>query len=283
MQQSNNSKSLETSLVSTRAEITDSEFRNFKVWIHKTAGINLSEHKKPLVMGRLAPRMRHYGLLKYQDYFKFLTDEENPGELQIAIDLLTTNETYFFREPKHFDYLRETILKHHPSGQAMRVWSAASSSGEEAYSLGMTMSDSLGHGPWEILASDLSTRVLEKARSGHYAMSRASHIPKGYLRKYCLKGVNDQKDTFLINPELRSRIHVRQINLNEVLPEIGYFDLIVIRNVMIYFDAVTRRKVTERVVQRLKSGGYLFIGHSESLNGITDCVKPIQPSIYRKP
>jgi chemotaxis protein methyltransferase CheR len=264
-------------------EITDAEFRKFKTWIYEAAGINLSDHKKALVMGRLAPRMRHHCLEKYGDYFDLLHSEKCAGEFQIAIDLLTTNETYFFREPKHFDFLREQILKDHRPGRQMRIWSAASSTGEEPYSFAMTLNDLLGNGPWEILASDLSCRVLERARSGHYSMDRARHIPNGYLRSYCLKGVRDQADTFMINAALKRRIKYMQINLNEPLPQIGEFNLIVIRNVMIYFDMKTKGKVIERIVQHLKPGGYLFIGHSESLNGITDRVEPIRPAIYRKP
>lgn len=267
---------------SDKAEISNAEFQQFKDWIYKTAGINLSDHKKALVMGRLAPRMRHYQLDNYGDYFKILTDNKKSSELQIAVDLLTTNETYFFREPKHFDFLRDEILSNHGAGRQMRIWSAASSTGEEPYSLAMTLHNSLGNGPWEIIASDLSSRVLERARSGHYSMERARHIPKEYLRKYCLKGVKEQDGTFMIDSALKRRIKYMQINLNERLPEIGEFNIIVLRNVMIYFDLETKRRVIERLIPLLKQGGYLLIGHSESLNGITDKVQSIRPAIYRK-
>lgn len=270
-------------ITADKTEISDAEFRQFKDWIYQAAGINLSDHKKALVMGRLASRLRHYSLEKYGDYFKILNDKNYPSELQIAVDLLTTNETYFFREPKHFDFLRDEILSQHGSGRQMRVWSAASSTGEEPYSLAMTLSNSLGNGPWEIVASDLSSRVLERARSGHYSMDRARHIPKEYLRKFCLKGIKENDGTFLINSDLKKRIKFMQINLNEKLPDIGEFNIIVIRNVMIYFNMETKRQVIERLIPLLKRGGYLLIGHSESLNGITDKVLPIRPAIYRKP
>lgn len=268
---------------SDRVEISDAEFNKFKNWIYKAAGINLSDHKKALVMGRLAPRMRHYKLEKYDDYFNLLTSTTETVELQIAVDLLTTNETYFFREPKHFDFLRDEILSKHSPGRQMRIWSAASSTGEEPYSLAMTMKESLGDGPWEIIASDLSSRVLERARSGHYSMERARHIPKQYLHKYCLKGVKEHADTFLVDESLRRRVKFMQINLNEPLPQIGEFDVIVIRNVMIYFDLATKRRVIDRLIPLLKQGGYLLIGHSESLNGISDKVQSLRPAIYRKP
>lgn len=269
--------------VSDRAEISDAEFKNFKFWIYEKAGINLSDHKKALVMGRLSPRLRHHSLEKYGDYFDLLTSAKQSVELQIAIDLLTTNETYFFREPKHFDFLRDEILSKHKPGRQMRIWSAASSTGEEAYSLAMTLNHSIGDSPWEIIASDLSSRVLERARSGHYSMDRSRHIPKEYLHKYCLKGVKEHEGTFLINASLKRRVKFIQINLNERLPDMGEFDVIVLRNVMIYFNLETKRQVVARLMPYLKSGGYFLIGHSESLNGITDVVQPVKPAIYRKP
>ena len=263
--------------------ISNAEFKQFKTWIYDVAGINLSEHKKALVMGRLASRMRHYQLEKYGDYFCLLTGGKQPVELQIAVDLLTTNETYFFREPKHFDFLRDHILPNHRPGRQMRVWCAASSTGEEPYSIAMTLAAALGDGPWEILASDLSARVLERARSGHYSLERAKHIPKPHLLAYCLKGIGEQAGTFMIEAKLKNRIQFVQVNLNNPLPQIGEFDVIFIRNVMIYFDMETKRQVIGRILPHLRSGGHLFIGHSESLNGINETVKALKPAIYVKP
>lgn len=282
IQKDNEMKNDTATTVINKIEITDVEFRKFKTWIYDAAGINLSDHKKILVMGRLVSRMRHYKLEKYGDYFDLLTGDKHPSELQIAIDLLTTNETYFFREPKHFDFLQNEILKNHNPNRQMRIWSAASSTGEEAYSLAMVLQEKLRNDLWEITASDLSSRVLQRARSGHYSLERARHIPDKYLKKYCLKGVKEHDGTFLINPSLRKRVNFMQINLNENLPDIGQFDVIVIRNVMIYFNHETKSQVISRLIPLLKKGGYLFIGHSESLNGITDKVQAIQPAIYRK-
>ncbi len=135
----------------------------------------------------------------------------------------------------------------------------------------------------EIVASDLSTRVLERARSGLYAMERAERIPPDYLRAFCLKGVGRQEGTFMIDRRLRGRIDFRQINLNEQLPRLGEFDVIFLRNVMIYFDVDTKRKVVQRLMAALKPGGHLMIGHSESLNGVCDEPRVVVPSIYRKP
>jgi chemotaxis protein methyltransferase CheR len=274
---------LQRSPVVGAAAITDREFQEIKDWIYRSAGINLSNQKKALVMGRLAPRLRHYQASSYGEYFRLLQSGAHPAELQIAIDLLTTNETQFFREPKHFDLLREKILPAHPAGRMLRVWSAASSSGEEPYSIAMTLARALGDAPWEILASDLSSRVLERARTGHYSMARAKTIPRPHLLAYCLKGVGSQEGTFLIERRLRDRVQFRQINLVDTLPQIGEFEVIFLRNVMIYFDAPTKREVVAGILRHLRPGGYLFVGHSESLSGVNDGLTMVVPSVYRKP
>jgi chemotaxis protein methyltransferase CheR len=141
----------------------------------------------------------------------------------------------------------------------------------------------LGEAPWEIIASDISSRILERARSGVYPMERAEDIPKTYLSRYCLKGTGSQDGKFLISKELRNRVQFRQVNLNEALPKMGEVDVIFLRNVMIYFDMETKKKVVGRMLPLLVPGGHLIIGHSESLNGVTDELKVVMPSIYRKP
>ena len=265
------------------ATLSDSEFQQFKSWLYEAAGINLSEAKKALVAGRLAKRLKHHELNSYGEYFRLITQKSEAVELQMALDLLTTNETYFFREPKHFDFLRGQILPKVQPGKTFRVWCAASSSGEEPYTIAMTLADGLAGTPWEIVASDISTRVLEKARSGHYAMERAHNIPQALLSRHCLKGTGTQEGTFLMAENLRSRVQFMQINLNTALPKIGEFDVIFLRNVMIYFDMKTKRQVVARMLPLLKPGGYFIISHSESLNGITDSLNLISPSTYRKP
>lgn len=264
-------------------ELKDSEFQHFQTWLYRTTGIHLTDAKKALVAGRLAKRLKHHDIGNYGDYFRLITNGQATAELQTAIDLLTTNETYFFREPKHFDFLRGEVLNRVSPGMDFRLWSAASSSGEEAYSLAMTIADSLKTTSWEIIASDISMHVLNIARSGHYPIARAKNIPREMLTRYCLKGVGKQEGTFLIDRAIRNRVSFMHVNLNENLPAIGEFDVIFLRNVMIYFDQETKRKVITRMIPRLKPGGYLLISHSESLNGITDALKLVRPSIYRKP
>lgn len=263
--------------------LSDQAFRQFQTMIHDIAGISMSPAKKPLVSGRLAKRVKHYGMASYEDYFRLLMDNGGDGELQVAIDLLTTNETYFFREPKHFDFLRDKILPGHKQGKPFRVWCAASSSGEEPYTIAMILADVLGDAAWELIASDLSTRVLETAKTGLYPMERAEDIPKHYLTRFCLKGVGRQEGKFLVDKALRSRVQYRQINLNESFPVLGEFDVIFLRNVMIYFDMETKRQVVKRILPLLRPGGFFIVSHSESLNGVIDELKIVTPSIYRKP
>ena len=263
--------------------ISDKEFSQFQRMIYDIAGIKLSDAKKPLVTGRLAKRLSVRGAASYGEYFSLLASGQDPGEVQVAVDLLTTNETYFFREPKHFDFLRTKILPSHSKTAGFRVWSAASSSGQEAYSISMLLGDKLGDSPWEIIGTDISTRVLERARAGHYALEQAKHISQDYLSRFCLKGVGAQAGTLLVERGLRARIKFMHANLNRTLPQIGEFNLIFLRNVMIYFDAETKRDVVKRVTSLLKRGGHLFVGHSESLNGINDSLDLVAPSIYRKP
>jgi chemotaxis protein methyltransferase CheR len=258
------------------------EFEQFRGLIYRVAGISLSPAKKPLVAGRLAKRLRHHAMASFGEYYSFITAKQNSVELQTAVDLLTTNETHFFREPKHFDFLREQVLPAYRPGRPFRVWSAASSSGEEAYTIAMLLADCLGSAQWEILGSDISTHVLEKARQGLYSMERAEEIPRHYLSRFCLKGTGNFEGSFMIERPLRERVRFTQVNLVEPLPDMGEFDVIFLRNVMIYFDQETKRGVVGRLEKALRPGGHLLIGHSESLNGVTETFKTIAPSIYRR-
>lgn len=265
------------------ATISDHEFSQFQTLIYQQAGIHMSSAKKALVSGRLAKRLNEFRLVSYGDYFNLLTAKNHADELQVAVDLLTTNETYFFREPKHFDFLRNKVLSDHKPGRKFRVWSAACSSGEEPYSIAMVLADHFGDGQWEVVASDICTRMLEKARSGCYPLERTIGISREHLFKYCLKGVATRINTLRVDEKLRSRVNFMQVNLNESLPPLGEFDLIFLRNVMIYFDLKTKREVVQRLLPMLRPGGHFIVSHSESLNGVVDSLHTLAPSIYRKP
>ena len=263
--------------------ITDQEFALFQRLIYKIAGISLSDVKKVLLVGRLQKRLRHHQLDTFSQYYRMLANGNNPEELQTMVDLLTTNETYFFREPKHFDYLRDEILLKWRSPTTFRIWSAASSSGEEPYTLAMMLAEYLPNTPWEVVGSDISTQVLEKARRGHYPMNRTEGIPPKFLSKYCLKGVRSHANTLLIAPELRQRVSFEHVNLTlPVDKSLGRFEVIFLRNVMIYFDMETKRKVVNHLLPHLVTGGHFIIGHSETLNGLDTAVTAVRPTIYRK-
>lgn len=268
-------------VVTGPAELSSREFHAFRDLIYRLAGISLSDAKKPLVAGRLSKRLRQLELNSYTLYLKRIQTDR--AELQQAVDLLTTNETYFFREPKHFEFLRQEIVPQFRGKGPLRIWSGACSSGEEPYTLAMVLADCLGKRPWEIVASDLSSRVLAMADAGVYPLDDAANVPKAYLHQYCLRGIERYEGHFMIAPGLRDRIDFRQINLMQPIPAIGEFDVIFLRNVMIYFDLETKRRLLQRLLPLLKPGGYFFVSHSENLNGVTDGLKTVRPSIYRKP
>jgi chemotaxis protein methyltransferase CheR len=262
--------------------ISDKEFADIRGWIYRVAGINLTPEKKALVCGRLEKRLLQTGTSSYRDYFALANQPGNEPELRTALDLLTTNETYFFREPKHFQFLREHVSGGDRPGRQWRIWSAASSSGEEAFSIAMTMADLLGVDRWEVIGSDLSTRVLQKAATGVYPLARMEEFPREYLKRYCLKGTGPEDGKFMIDTTLRQRVHFLQANLNSTLPDVGRFDIIFLRNVLIYFDAETKCRVIERVCAHLEAGGYFIVSHAESLHGLNIALTQVKPSIYRK-
>lgn len=264
--------------------ITLEEFRLFQRLIYKLAGISMGDNKQVLLAGRLQRRLRQYNLGTYTQYYRMISSGQYPEEVQTMVDLLTTNETYFFREPKHFDFLCNEVLPKRPKDQPFRVWSAASSTGEEAYTLAMLLSDKLGSAAWDVYGSDISTQVLAKAAQGHYPLDRNEGIPPNYLKKYCLRGVRSQEGTFLIAPDVRRRVAFGQVNLTlPIGKEVGLFDVIFLRNVMIYFDLETKSKVVSNLFPHLRPGGYFIIGHSETLNGIQTPLAAVRPTIYRKP
>jgi chemotaxis protein methyltransferase CheR len=264
--------------------ITDAEFAQFQRLIYQIAGISLADSKKVLLVGRLGKRLKALNMATFGAYYKYVASGNDHHERQTMVDLLTTNETYFFREEAHFDFLRQVVIPNHPASQSLDIWSGASSTGEEIYTLSMVLADELGPtGQWSILGSDISTHVLGIAQRGQYWLDRVRGLPQSYLRKYCLKGVRTQEGSFVIDPALRKHTRFMQINLNTTLPEIGKFHVIFLRNVMIYFDNETKRQVVSRMVEKLRPGGYFIVGHSESLNGLTESLKPVKPTIYRLP
>lgn len=261
-------------------EISDEEFCLYRNFIYEVAGIKLEENKKTLVTSRLAKRLRYYNLDTYGEYFDLIKANID-GEQQVVVNLLTTNETYFFREPRHFDFLRDVVIPKHDARE-LRYWSAASSTGEEAYSLAMTLAEYARTHNWNVVGTDISTHVLERAMSGHYTMDRLHEMPTNILHKYCLKGVDSQDGTMLICDDVRSKVKFFHANLKNNLSNLGQFDVIFLRNVLLYFDIKTKQAIITNMLRQLKPEGYLFISHSENLYGVTDDVVMVRPSIYQK-
>lgn len=267
------------SLKSAELQLERTEFDQIRRWLHQATGIAMAEGKLPLVAGRLARRVMHHGLDSYGAYFRLV--QADAAERQVALDLLTTNETHFFREPSHFDWLRRQLAV--PRAGGWRVWSAAASTGQEAYSLAMVLAEALGDAPWEVLGTDISSRVIERACSGLYDMALAREIPPPLLQRHCLRGVGSQSGRFLIAPALLERVRFAQLNLVQPLPEMGRFDLIFLRNVMIYFDEPTKRQVVSSLASRLQPGGWLVVGHSESLGRWEHGLRQVQASVFERP
>jgi chemotaxis protein methyltransferase CheR len=263
-------------------QLSDLAYKRIRQFFFRHSGIDLPESKRHLVAGRLRSRVLSLGLGCYEAYFKLVSQPEQAQERQLMIDVLTTNETYFFREPQHFKLLAEQIL---PSlaGRKPRVWCAAASSGEEPYSLAMLLSDKLGLDGWELVASDLSTRTLARAKIGVYPMQRLELFPERYLKAYCRRGVGEYEGQMMIRPELRERVQLCQHNLLEPAGRLGQFDVIFLRNVLIYFNLETKGRVLKQLLQQLKPGGWLVIGHAESLHGLNTPLQPVRPSVFRLP
>jgi len=261
---------------------SDKEFRLFQQLIHARLGIFLPDQKKALLSNRLWKRLQACEVRDFAEYYRYIQSPQGGMELNTALELITTNETYFFREQKHFDFLCDDILPGLKSkGQRLfRVWSAAASTGEEPYSIAMVLADRCPVS-WELLSSDVNAKVIEKARLGIYPELRIRYIPQNYLHRFCRKGIGPQAGNIRVNQELRQAVDFFTLNLHEDFPDMGKFDLIFLRNVLIYFENDNKVKILERIAKCLAPDGLLFVGHSESLHGLTPYFAPIRPAIYR--
>jgi len=252
--------------------------------IYDWTGINISDRNKHIIASRLYKRLKHYRVTSVQEYLNILQGTEHPEEKQIFINLLTTNETYFFREYIHFEYLGNILKKLKSLPGTVRFWSAACSTGEEAFSMAMIAAESLGiEGNWEVIATDINDDVIEKAHLGIYKMDRLADFPREYLEKYCLKGVRTQENRIKIIEPLRAKVRFLKMNLNEVSPSIGTFHVIFLRNVLIYFDDEKKKHIVDQVSRRLKDKGYLVISLTESIRQLNTDLVPVGESYYQKP
>lgn len=264
--------------------ISDAEMLAISDLMKRYAGITLPSDGKKLVMSRLIRRIQHHRLATVDAYLALLKDGRHLQERSLFVDALTTNETYFFREPSHFDYLSQVVLpltyKH---STKLRVWSAAASEGQEAYSIAMTLEAAAGYLPWEVFGSDINRQVIEKAQKGIYPMDRLSAFPDQFLKKYCLKGSGPMEGFLTLTQSIKDRVKFDVLNLNSALPtSIGPFDAIFLRNVLIYFDKAHQYKIIRNVLSKLKNNGYLFVGISEHIDSDILGLKQIEKSIYQR-
>ncbi|MCA1905514.1 MAG: protein-glutamate O-methyltransferase CheR [Desulfarculus sp.] len=270
-------------------QLTEAQFSKLASLVYRLCGIHLGEGKRELLRARLAKRLRATGCHDVQQYIERLEGDRSGHELVCFLDVITTNKTDFFREPKHFEFLVDEILprldKLCHGNEPLRIWSAACSTGEEPYTLAMVLME---HRPlWErrgagILASDLSTKVLEQAQNGVYAQDRVADIPRPLLTKYFQRGTNRWAGYVRVRPELRKMIQYRRLNLMDNFDFDKPFHVIFCRNVMIYFDKPTQERLVEKFRACLVPGGYLMVGHSESLTGIHHRLAFARPAVYRR-
>jgi chemotaxis protein methyltransferase CheR len=265
--------------------LSDATYRRITELMYSTIGLSFADNKKPLVSSRLAPRIQRLGLAGYEDYLALIAGPGDGGEFQFAVDLLTTNETYFFREPAHYTLLEHELTRTKP--RSLAVWSAASSFGDEAYSTAMLLADLQQQGrigsDWRILGTDISDRVLRSATEAVYPEDRLRNVTAERLRRYCLRGEGASEGLVQMHARLTERVRFGQLNLCQPIEDIGPFDVIFLRNVLIYFDAQTKRDVVDRVLTQLRPGGLFFIGTAE---GRVPCATPLQvlaPGAFRKP
>jgi chemotaxis protein methyltransferase CheR len=273
--------------VQTEYALQDSDFRQIVKLVMDTAGIVLSEKKRAFILGRLGRRLRILGLSDFAEYCRLLESPDGDTERHNLINAITTNHTSFFRESHHFDYLAKTILPELAEARGsrpgrLRIWSAGCSTGEEPYTIAMTLR---GYQPpladWDVkvLATDLDTNVVAHAAAGVYDAERLEAIPASYRKRYVTERPDGQ---VFMNDELRSLIMFAPLNLLESWPMTGPFDIIFCRNVVIYFDKPTQRRLFDRYANMLKPDGWLFVGHSESLANVTDRFNPVGRTIYRR-
>ena len=298
--------------VNRLAELPPRVFERVRKLLYEKAGIDLRKGKEALVAARLSKRMRETQCRSYESFVDRATEDATGEGLLDLIDALTTNFTSFLREPAHFEFLRSKALPALASRAVVNIWCAAAATGEEPYSIAFTLLDTLGGGTlstgplgngtlgsgqgggfpsgpgrFRVLATDISTRALERARRGVYPADRFTGVPREWLTRYLEKGTGKAEGFYRVRPEVARMIEFRRVNLVEPFPRAlipsGTFPLIWCRNVMIYFDGAIQQRVVAGLEQSLEPGGHLLVGHSESLSGLRHSLEYVQPAIYRRP
>lgn len=272
------------------SELRDIDYERISRLVYEQCGINLHEGKRELVKARLGKRLREGNFKSFGAYYSYVTTDEGTDELISMIDSLSTNLTYFFREESHFLKLRQIITEmlnaptHAGQSEKLKIWSAGCSTGEEPYSLAMTVCECANgsSNDAKIKATDISTRVLQMAVKGVFNQDKLKNVSSVMLKKYFQMGCGRWQGHYRIKKNISNMIHFSRFNLMDTPPSSYRFDIIFCRNVMIYFDKVTQAALVNRFYQCLNKGGHLFIGHSESLTGLSHEFKYVEPSVYRK-
>jgi chemotaxis protein methyltransferase CheR len=273
--------------------LSEREYNQICQLVYQHSRIFLGTNKKELVAARLGKRLRVTGLPGYRAYCDLLQSPRGGDEIASLVDVISTNHTFFFREKKHFEFLQQVVLPGFAKDEwgrgdtCLRCWSAACSSGEEPYSLAMSLAKYGDPNPdffWELAASDICTDVLEKAQLGVYPEDRLTDVAPEFLKRFFQRGMGTYHGRVRVKPELRNRVRWHHINLfQESYPFDKAFHVIFCRNVMIYFDRPSQEQLVTRLARNLVPGGYLMIGHSESLSGLQSGLQTVRPAIYRKP
>jgi chemotaxis protein methyltransferase CheR len=273
-------------LVGSLPTLTDGELAGIVRLVYEKSGITLHAGKRALIVARLHSRVRAGGHRSFGEYLKVVQADRSGRELGLLLDAIATNHTSFYREPQHFAFLRDTVVPRWRATRmrSLQIWSAACSSGEEPYSIAMTLNDcgATGAGQVQLLASDLSSKALARARAGVYATDRVEALPLETLRRHFEKGVGRQAGTVRVQPHVRNAVQFEQLNLLDITDLGRRFDTIFCRNVMIYFDKSVQQRVVSMLERHLNPGGFLFISHSESLNGIAHRLHWVAPAIYER-
>jgi chemotaxis protein methyltransferase CheR len=269
-------------------ELKQSEFDRLSNYIFSNYGIKMPPAKKVMLQSRLQKRLRHLNIDNFKSYIDFVFSKDGEQEIIHMMDVVSTNKTDFFREPTHFEFMKEIILPEiYANKQSdLKIWSAGSSSGEEAYTITMVMEEYIaknGHINYQILGADISTDMLQKAVNGVYKLEKIVTIPESLKKKYFLKSKDPQKKLVRVKPQLRTKVKFFRLNLmDSVYNAPKGFDIIFCRNTLIYFERDTQEKVINKLCSHLKPGGYFILGHSESITNMNVPLENIKPTIFRK-
>jgi chemotaxis protein methyltransferase CheR len=266
--------------------LTPAEFQEIRRLAYEKFGLDLRQGKEELVSARLGRKIRESNCRSFREYYRHVLDDSTGEALIGMIDALATNHTGFLREPAHFDFLRDKVLPELAAKSTIDIWSAACSTGEEPYTIAFTVMDKMlpsDYGKLRILATDISTKALDSARRATYPAERFAEFPALWMRRFLLRGQGQWKGWYRMKPEVTSRVEFARLNLVEAFSHSRRFPVIFCRNVMIYFDKPTQERLVNRLAEHLAPGGYLFVGHAESLTGVNHPLQYVRPAIYRKP